>query len=80
MHAPKSSTVLRPCSEGSLRYRNESYMYNETDFVEYSARVEVCVNGTYVALCDSGFSEAAAEVACRARNYQRPFFRKLNKN
>ena len=54
-------------------------MYNDTEVVEFSARVEVCVNGTYVALCDSGFSEAAAEVACRARNYQRPFFRKLNK-
>ena len=37
------------------------------------------MNGTFVALCDSGITVAAAELACRIQSgsYRPPFYRKL---
>ena len=72
--------MIPPCTDGSIRFRNESYIYDSNSDVEvFSAQVEVCVDGNYVAVCDSGFTMAAAELACRYQsfNYQPPYYRKL---
>ena len=71
-------TVVPPCTTGDYRVRNETYIYDETGTTTiYSGRVEVCVDGRYIALCDSGFSAQTAELACRSAGYELPFFRKL---
>lgn len=71
------STVVPRCTTGDYRVRNETFTYDETDIASYSGRIEVCVDGLYIALCDSGFTARAAELACRSQNREPPFFRKF---
>ena len=71
--------VIPPCENGTFRFTNQSFIYDNDGYAEvYSARVEVCMNGTFVALCDSGITVAAAELACRIQSgsYRPPFYRK----
>ena len=71
------STVVPRCTSGDYRVGNGTYVYDNFEIRSYSGRLEVCVNGTYVALCDSGFTMATAEVACRSESYGPPSFRKI---
>ena len=72
--------VIPPCENGTFRFTNQSFIYDNDGYAEvYSARVEVCMNGMFVALCDSSITVAAAELACRIQSgsYRPPFYRKL---
>jgi hypothetical protein len=69
--------VVSRCNNGDYRVRNETFTYEDTDTTGYSGRLEVCVDGNYVALCDSGFTELTAELACRSSSYGPPFFREF---
>ena len=37
----------------------------------------ICINGTYVAICDLGWDDVEAQLACNSVGYSEPFFRKL---
>ena len=66
------------CNNGDFRFGNDSFTYEGTDVSVYSAQVEVCVNGSYIALCDSGFTQRTAELACSASGNGPPSFREFH--
>ena len=71
------STVVTPCTTGDYRVGNQTFIFDETDITVYSGQVEVCVDGRYIALCDSGFTAQTAKLACRSAGHESPFFRKF---
>lgn len=66
------------CNDGDFRSGNDSFTYEDNEVSVYSAQVEVCVNGSYIALCDSGFTQRTAELACSASGNGAPFFREFH--
>ena len=67
--SPTHSTTSIPtsspsCYDGQLRLGNASIWYNSSYFY-YQGRVEVCINETFGAICDVGWDELDAQVACR---------------
>ena len=43
----------------------------------YGGNVEVCVDGSYFAICDIGWDDRDAQIVCNAIGFSEPFFRKL---
>ena len=70
-------TVIPRCNTGDYRVRNETFIYEDGSTAIYSGLVEVCVDGRYMALCDSGFTMATAELACSFSSYGPPFYREF---
>ena len=61
------NVVLSQCStDGELRYTNEITTTNSSGTFT-TARVEVCYNGTYGAICDKYYSKETAELVCQNR-------------
>ena len=74
------------CQEFALRLTNTSYPSQDrsrfsrqadTTVVIYQGNVEICINGTYVAICDLGWDDVEAQLVCNSVGYGEPFFRKL---
>ena len=57
-------TPFPSCYDGQLRLGNASIEFNSSHY-NYQGRVEVCINGTFGAICDVGWDELDAQVACR---------------
>ena len=51
------STPFANCTDGELRLMDGT--------VETEGRVEVCINNAWGAVCEAGFSQEEATVACR---------------
>ena len=49
--------IYLACTEGDLRLMSGS--------TQYEGRVEICFNGKWGAVCDDGFDDNGAKVACR---------------
>ena len=59
-----SPTPSPSCYDGQLQLGNASIEFNSSHY-HYQGRVEVCINGTFGAICDVGWDELDAQVACR---------------
>ena len=61
------SAVITTCyNEDDIQLSTFTYDYDTTDFVySFIARVDYCYNGTLSGICDAGWSEEDAVVACR---------------
>ena len=64
------------CTEFDLRLNNASFSSDNVLVVE--GNVEICINGTYVAICDVGWDDVEAQLACNIAGYNAPFYRKFN--
>ena len=64
------------CTEYDLRARNLSSKTVQ-DIIDQTveANVEICINGTFVAICDVGWGDKEAQLACNALGYTEPFYR-----
>ena len=51
------------CNDDSVQLRNRTYDYNN-GLSTYQGRVDICVNGTYLPVCDIGFDNTDAQVVC----------------
>ena len=65
------------CTEFDLRLTNTSFS-SEDVYVVYEGNVEICINGTYVAICDLGWDDVEAQLTCSINGYGAPFFRKFD--
>lgn len=45
------------------------------DLVVYEGNIEVCINGNYIAICDIGWDDEDAQVACNSLGYEAPIYR-----
>ena len=43
----------------------------------YEGNVEICINETYVAICDLGWDDMEAQLVCNHEGYGAPYFRKF---
>lgn len=70
-------TPLPPsCLEFDLQLVNLTTTYTQGLYLVIEGNIEVCINGTYVAVCDLGWDHAEAQLACNAVGYTEPFYRK----
>ena len=65
------------CAEGSVRFTNQTFDYS-TGVQVLTARVDVCVNGSYSAVCDTGFDDLDAAVGCNSLGYSPPYWGTYN--
>ena len=75
-------TMMTSCPEFDLRLMNNtSSVVTALGFqvaYMYEGNVEVCINDTYVAICDEGWDDVDAQLACNYVGFGEPFYRKLN--
>ena len=75
MEVPTGTPEPR-CNDFDLRLTNTSFTTQDV-FVVYEGNVEICFNGSYVAICDLGWDNVEAQLACNIVGYGEPLFRKL---
>ena len=71
-HFPSLHNVEEICDEGSIRLINQQTRYASwNEYVEVTSGVlEVCVNGTYLRMCNSSrVDEALADTVCYYLGY-----------
>ena len=69
-------TVPPICTEGSVRLANQTFD-SLGGLQVIGGRVDVCVNGSFRAVCDSGWDDLDAAVVCSSMGYNSPYYGKL---
>jgi hypothetical protein len=65
------------CNEFELRLTNTSFT-SQNVYAVLEGNVEICINGTYVAICDIGWDDVEAQLACDSTGYAgAPYYRKF---
>ena len=78
-HAEQDFPTFTPepaCNEFDLRLTNTFSYTQDVSFV-IEGNVEICINGTFVAICDLGWDNVEAQLACNIAGFGAPFFRKF---
>ena len=60
-----------------MRMRNHTNRTTQGFYQIIEANVEICINGTYIAICDLGWDDAEAQLSCNALGFNEPFYRML---
>ena len=47
------------------------------DSVIYEGNIEVCIDGMFAGVCDEGWDDADAQVACNLLGFPSPLYRKF---
>ena len=79
---PPTPTGIPTCADFELQLGNEVYSVVEdltthTSAFSVSGNVEICVAGTFYSVCDEGWGQEEARVACNALNYPSRNYRKF---
>ena len=70
-----TATIPPTCQELSLRLVNQRFYFTDGFYAVYEGNVEVCLSGTYIAICDVGWGDEDAQVACNDLGYEEPEYR-----
>ena len=65
------------CAEFDVRAGNTTLEYTQDGSPAYETYVEVCINGTYVAICDLGWDDTDAQLFCNEIGRSEPEYRTL---
>ena len=58
-------SVANVCrNDGDVRLANITTGFNEIDLPYVGGRVEICYNGSYADICDLGWNDFSARLAC----------------
>ena len=55
--------IIIVCYNGSVRLRNQTSFFDGRGYTS-QGRVDVCLNGTYLPICDLGWDSRDAQVVC----------------
>ena len=61
-----------------MRGLNQTYQTTQGFYTIYEANIEVCIDGTYVAICDLGWDDKEAQLACNLLGFGEPSYRMLD--
>lgn len=65
------------CNELDLRLTNTSFSIQDV-YAVFEGNTEICLNGTYVAICDLGWDDVEAQLVCNSQpGLGAPFYRKF---
>ena len=67
-----------PCLPFDVRESNQTYRTTQGFYSIIEANIEVCIDGAYVAVCDLGWDDNDAQLACNVLGYNEPFYRMLH--
>ena len=68
------SLVPPPCSDGQVQFGEYESGNDENGDYFFEGRVEVCINETYGVICDDGWDEQDAAVACSSMGYSLQYY------
>ena len=85
---PTTSTTPTPtvppvtCTEFEIQLGNAVHSVMEDPMTgisrfSVSGTVEICLGGSFLSICDEGWGQEEAQVACNALNYPSTSYRKL---
>ena len=77
IHNISSYIYYLVCYEGQVRFGESESGYNENGDYFFEGRVEVCINGTFGVICDDGWDEKDAAVACNHMGYSPQYYSML---
>ena len=69
--------VRPPCYDGQVQLGEERSGNDENGDLFYEGRVEVCINETFGVICDDGWDEQDAAVACNSMGRSPQYYSKL---
>ena len=69
-------TIEPECTESDLRLTNSTVKVIQESVV-HEGNIEVCFQGTFVAVCDEGWDDFDAQLSCNHLGYASPLYRKL---
>ena len=58
--------LVAACYDGQIRLFNSNYTYNN-GLQTVQGHVLVCINGSYLPICDVGWDDSDAQVVCNQR-------------
>ena len=59
-----------------MKLANSVVHVTDSSYLVYEGNVEICINGTYIAICDQGWDDVEAQLVCNAVGYGEPAYRK----
>ena len=67
--------TIETCPPFTIRASNQTYQTTQGFYSVIEANIEVCIDGSYVAICDESWDDVEAQLACNELGYNKPFYR-----